>query len=321
MRPYTDDNGRPYASDTYALYFQHNGPLRIHRELLLKSAKLASQIVPPGAFGSSLNTLYLDDVSLDVGHVLVHFLVTGDYGCLKPQGESLGEKIASEFGTALRVCAAAESFQLPSLCELAEKEMRRLGDELSLTSVIDVMEEAGPTSIHTLEVATYLESRMQSFWGSLTRIAAEEVLAELGTPNTISKLILKSVAQIKNSELPGEKELREEVHEEEPVAAETCEVSPSDRYTEEPPTECCEVPEAEPAPAEISEAEPATAEVPESEPQDEPRTAEDVMEKPVPMAQSSGFGVTGGGQFLDSELLQTGLMPFLCVSSEPRCSS
>lgn len=148
---------------------------------------------PRRHFGRA-STLSLDEVSLDVGHVLVHFLVTGNYECLKPQGESRAEKDASEFDTALRTYAAAESFELPSLCELGEMEMRRLGDELSLPSIIDIMEEACPASLQTLGVAMYLESRMQSFWKSLTRPAADRLLSELGTPITVSKIILKSAA-------------------------------------------------------------------------------------------------------------------------------
>lgn len=65
----------------------------------------------------------------------------------------------------------------------------------------------------------YLESRMQSFWRGLTRTAADQVLSELGAPNTTSKFILKSMVQLNNSELPCEKELQEEVHEEEPATA------------------------------------------------------------------------------------------------------
>ena len=116
----------------------------------------------------------------------------------------------------------------------------------------------------------YLESRMQSFWSGLTRTAADQVLSELGAPNTISKFILKSMVQLNNSELPCEKELQEEVHEEEPAAAEAYEEFPS---------------------------EPALAGVSEVEPQDEPRTAGDAVVDPGPLVQSFVFGATGEGQF------------------------
>lgn len=261
--PYTDQNGRPYTSNTCALYFQSKGPLRIHRHLLSKSPKLASQVVsqfdrPP--------TLRLDDVSLDVGHILVHFLVTGDYQCLKPKGDTPAEKNASEFDTALCAYAAAESFQLPSLCELAEREMRRLGDELSLASIVDIMEEPGPTSLQNPGAAVFLESHMRSFWESMTRPAADGLLAELGTPNTISKVILKSVAQFISSELLR-KEL-EGVPEKEPAPAQASEVEPQD----EPPAVASKV-----------------------GPQDEPPAGE-VMEDPDPSAQAfSRCGI--GGRF------------------------
>ncbi|SPO04165.1 uncharacterized protein DNG_06848 [Cephalotrichum gorgonifer] len=287
----------PYASDTCALYFQNEGPLHLHHEILRKSAKLSSRM---GWSFSRLHDLRLDDVSLDAGHVLVNFLVTGNYECLKPQGKSLAEKNASEFATALRVYTAAESFELSSLCDLAEKEMQRLGDELSLPSIIDIMEEAGPTSLHTIRAAT--ESRVQSFLRGLTRAAADTVLSELGTPNTISKIILKSVVelQLNSIELPCEKELSEEDTLKEPAPVE--EVLP-EQYPEEPipPAEVYE----EVAPQEYPE-EPTLAEAyeevaPEQYPEAAPAEDYEVEPQAEPQTAGDAVRVTGLDQFAEGQ--------------------
>ncbi|KAH6952353.1 hypothetical protein BKA56DRAFT_242692 [Ilyonectria sp. MPI-CAGE-AT-0026] len=41
--------------------------------------------------------------SFDAGHVMVHFLHTGTYQCLRPKGQSPQDKRAAEFTTNVRV--------------------------------------------------------------------------------------------------------------------------------------------------------------------------------------------------------------------------
>ncbi|OBS15704.1 hypothetical protein FPOA_13513 [Fusarium poae] len=114
-------DSRPYASQVCAVYFQGNGPLHIPHALLHQSVELASRNVATDCFSSSSRDLHLNDIDYNTGHVLIHFMATGRYQCLKPQGETIMISYASEFTTALRVYAAAQSFQLTSLRDLARR--------------------------------------------------------------------------------------------------------------------------------------------------------------------------------------------------------
>jgi hypothetical protein len=111
----TDDNCSPYASDICTLNFGNNEPLYIPRQLLLRSVTLASQTRVANHFGLSLRTLDFENIALDTGHTLVHFLFKVSYECLKPKGESPAETNTAELATAFRVHAVAESWNLPSL--------------------------------------------------------------------------------------------------------------------------------------------------------------------------------------------------------------
>lgn len=211
------------------------------------------------------------DVSLDAGHVLVHYLVTGEHQCLEPPVESPAEKNAAEFVTALRVYKASQSFELSQLTDIAEMEIWCLGDQLSLPTVISLMEEASPSPINMVAWGLYLETRIQRFCVTLTRPTADDALIEIGAPDTIGKAILKSMIQTACRDLPDEEglsavdELDEEtIPEAEPVsrveAAAKAEAAPEDEifhepdhfYEEEPapPGEDYAVPEPEPTPPE-----------------------------------------------------------------------
>ncbi|KID93324.1 hypothetical protein MAJ_10713, partial [Metarhizium majus ARSEF 297] len=144
--------------------------------------------------------------AIDTGHVLVNFLITGEYSCLKPKGESMDERHASEFTTALHVSGVAESYGLSGLRDLAMNEMQKLGDKLTMFSLIRIMEEARPTPVRIPEVAAYIRSRMQDFCNIPTIEAGEEVLSVSGTPQTIGELVLKSVVEIHLQELSVEKQ-------------------------------------------------------------------------------------------------------------------
>ncbi|OBS16221.1 hypothetical protein FPOA_13027 [Fusarium poae] len=191
----------PYASQVCAVYFQGNGPLHIPHVLLHQSVELTSRSVATDCFSSSLRDLHLDDIDYNTGHVLIHFMTTGRYQCLKPQGETIMMRYASEFTTALRVYAAAQSFQLPSLCDLARREMIALGDRLSLPSLVDIMEESS-LSLSTLPgIAAYVESRILAFAENITYTTSEKVLSEIGTPSTLSMVLLKAILLLQTSKV------------------------------------------------------------------------------------------------------------------------
>ncbi|EEU35020.1 uncharacterized protein NECHADRAFT_78553 [Fusarium vanettenii 77-13-4] len=201
----------PYASQVCAVYFQGNGPLHIPHALLHQTAELASRDVATGCCSSSFHELHLNDIAYDTGHVLIHFLVTGRYQCLKPQGDTSTKTYTPEFTTALRVYAAAQSFQLPSLRDLARREMIDLGDRSSLPSLINIMEESSLLMSTLPGIAAYVESRILAFAENITRPTSEKVLAEIGTPNTLSMVLLKTILLLQTSELsPRDESLRKE---------------------------------------------------------------------------------------------------------------
>ncbi|PCD29388.1 hypothetical protein AU210_011926 [Fusarium oxysporum f. sp. radicis-cucumerinum] len=180
----------PYASGPCAVYFASAGPLHIPRSLLNENMKQAAQFRDDDS-SHPLSELWLDDITLDAGHVIIHYLIT------------------AELATAIRVYVAADSLSLPALREMARGEIFRLGEWLSLPALIKVMEEAALSFDAYPGIATYVESRVLSY--SQDEVIhgsdkADETLDALGAPDSLSKVLLRSVLLAKASEDRQKKE-------------------------------------------------------------------------------------------------------------------
>jgi hypothetical protein len=173
--------------------------LYINRELLRRSNKLFLAATEADTFSSTSRDILLEDITIDTGHVIIHYLVTNTYQCLKPRVEVPEKKNAFEFVTALRVYIAAEELSLNQLRELAREELVRLGDKLELSTLIKVMEE----SISSFEVlhciTAYIEFRLLPFSAESSRATADRVLAEIGISDTLRKVLFRSIVLMKAS--------------------------------------------------------------------------------------------------------------------------
>ncbi|KAI1312951.1 hypothetical protein F5Y03DRAFT_339793 [Xylaria venustula] len=159
MRP----ESSPYASPLVTLQFADGPPFYVHSRLMDKSPKLLSCTRgTTGVFGQSKAPSYRH-FSSSVGHVVVHYLFTGTYECLKPNGSSHNEKDIAEFTTSVRVYAFARDFELSELEKLSQGEMERVGNRLEVTQVFDVLSNTLPkVSVDDMWLQSYLKSLVRS---------------------------------------------------------------------------------------------------------------------------------------------------------------
>ncbi|KAI1505997.1 hypothetical protein F5X99DRAFT_176979 [Biscogniauxia marginata] len=109
-------------------------------------------------------TLHLAQILGGAGHVLVHYLFTSMYECLKPRGSSCYEKDAAEFATCVRVYAVARDYELPDLEGLARGEIEKLGNPLQVMEILDVLKHALPNlSVDDMWLRNYLKSLVRPF--------------------------------------------------------------------------------------------------------------------------------------------------------------
>ncbi|KAI1319734.1 hypothetical protein F5Y16DRAFT_94671 [Xylariaceae sp. FL0255] len=104
------------------------------------------------------------NIILEEGHILVHYLLTKTYQCLRPKGSSLQEQLVTEFTMSVRIYAIARANQLASLEELARLEMARLGDRLPTPLAFRLVQNAYPDpNTDDTWFNNYLKMRLRSF--------------------------------------------------------------------------------------------------------------------------------------------------------------
>lgn len=209
LNGHATNKNRPYDSKICDIDFGGEGSASIHYRFLDGCPKIR-KFFDKSNFGYHYDHTRLvgsvDNVSLDVGHVLVHFLVSGNYKCFKPKGDAVVERNKFELTTALRVRMAADRFQLKTLGELAKAEMERIGGGMTLPSILQIMEEVGASPPQSPMAAAYLVSRVQGLYRDLTLPSVGQVLGEIDAPGTISGLLLKSIIELKREELARKEE-------------------------------------------------------------------------------------------------------------------
>ncbi|KAJ6440948.1 Protein SGT1 [Purpureocillium lavendulum] len=187
----------PYASRIINLVFDES-VFRIHEQFLAKEPWLLKKLAEQDQASRSRKhpEVNLKHISHHVGHVLVHYLVTGTYDCLKADAVPPSESFARDFTTALRVYSVCRQHDIKALRDLAKNEIKWLGGKLTIPRMIDAVEEGYPTVPPEDEwFPEYLRSQMEAFHDDLTTTGAAEALEEIGQPTTVSKMLLSSIVE------------------------------------------------------------------------------------------------------------------------------
>lgn len=154
-------------------------------------------------FGSSSEQAFdLTDIHFATGHIIVYFLMTGTYQCLRSRDPQEEWRRAKEFRAAICVYIAAVDKKLPGLRDLARQQIAKLGEQISLLTVIKIIEGYKPVSesiFGTFYPGTtgYLQFKIQSFARDATEAEAKDMLAQLETPRTLSEFLLKNMILMK----------------------------------------------------------------------------------------------------------------------------
>jgi hypothetical protein len=179
----------------YKVFFADGEPSWVHAKVLKRHPELLRRVRKPDRLLGSL-CLDLKGIESLTGHVILHYLYTGTYRCLKAPDPALIGKVDMaryELAEGLQVCVAAYSLQMGNLRNIAEKEIERLGDQLSVAHMFDIIDIMDFQLNRVPTFKSYLESRIgQARFGG-PQDTIEDVLQDLGTTNTLSKLTLKTM--------------------------------------------------------------------------------------------------------------------------------
>ncbi|KAL6697520.1 hypothetical protein J3F84DRAFT_407121 [Trichoderma pleuroticola] len=201
-----DDDTRPpfspYIYPAIPVQFADGRTLYIQPHLLSQSYMLEAKYLD--------NRLNFPDVSSDVGHVIVHYLLTGSYQSLQPEYSGLIKAFATEFSTSIRAYNAAKAYALPNLAELAKAEVERLGEKLPVSHVFDTLRQICPNpDPDDVWLGEFLKSQLRSFlWVGFIKPPQSQT-GTLHKTVPISHVLFKSMLELfRENEVP----LREKTH-------------------------------------------------------------------------------------------------------------
>ncbi|EFQ34644.1 hypothetical protein CGRA01v4_14082 [Colletotrichum graminicola] len=119
----------PYKSPTCSVYFQDGEAFTVPRDILCVSDELRE------IFKNS-NEFFIGDVPAEAGHVLLHYLHTHTWQTLRKRSSLHDSRTSAQFETSVYVYAAAQTYGLPGLAELAKENIPRYANELSALDII-----------------------------------------------------------------------------------------------------------------------------------------------------------------------------------------
>ena len=201
---------RPYAGRQAVLHFygeREESELRVPFNILEPYEELTRKRKRDEAGTSdvpSCEEFDLTDTPSNVGHVIVHFLLTGTYQTLRFWRLDLEWGLTQEFRTAICVYAAAVEKKLPGLRDLARLQIAKLGEQIDLESIITVIDGGWPVSnsffgTFNPGITEYLRFKVQSFVQNANEAEAKDMLAKLKGPGppTLSRILLESLILMK----------------------------------------------------------------------------------------------------------------------------
>ncbi|KAJ4252963.1 hypothetical protein NW762_010872 [Fusarium torreyae] len=181
----------PYTGDICEIFFQGQGPINVPKHILGKCPKLASRLSEKWFLSKLLDIFNVEDITFEVGHIVIHFLTTGTYQCLKRKGHSEDERKSFELSTAFNAYATALTLELPSLPELAEAEMVRLEQQMSLNLIAWAWHDSNLTLDKYPTLMTHIRNHIFPSFLCLSKEDIDNLVTRIGTPRNILMAFIK----------------------------------------------------------------------------------------------------------------------------------
>ena len=139
----------------------------------------------------------LPEISDDIGHILVHYLHTGNYESLKPKEVDTLAKQIAELRTSIRAYATARAYDLPELMRLAEKNIEKYGEGISLPLLLEITKEAHPgLSEADGWFLGYLKSRIRPHLEDPKALLGSNLLDQISSILSPNRVLLRTVLEM-----------------------------------------------------------------------------------------------------------------------------
>jgi len=145
------------------------------------------------AFGTTKRLVVeLPEVDEDIGHTLVHFLYTGTYQTLKPQGSQGPPESSTEYRRALLAYCTARLYKLDGFIDHAIKTIELFDKDLLISQILAITSDVYPKFLKDeIWFPDYLKSKIQAaFKADETIFAQEQFLSHIGKGTAFTKALV-----------------------------------------------------------------------------------------------------------------------------------
>ncbi|KAF5620072.1 hypothetical protein F52700_11392 [Fusarium sp. NRRL 52700] len=160
--------------------------------------KLAVRLDKKHIFSKPLDTVDIEDYSFSVGHIIINYLFTDTYQCLKPEGETEDERNCSELATAFEAHAAAVDLELDWLEFLSLSEMIRLEEKLSLVLIARTLNGTQLPLDRYPTITENFESCVSRLSAPASQERKDEMMDKLTNPENVAMVLVKCLLQSKD---------------------------------------------------------------------------------------------------------------------------
>jgi hypothetical protein len=148
-------------------------------------------------------TIELPGVDEDIGHTLVHYLYTGSYQTLKPQGISGPPDSLTEYKRAALVYCSARLYQLDDLATHAINNMQLFDKELSIIQILDIARDVYPKLLgDDLLLLEYLKTKVEAAYTADNTIFRTDLFTSyIGIDAAFTKALVKIMDQVYTNQI------------------------------------------------------------------------------------------------------------------------
>jgi hypothetical protein len=178
------------------------GPSRVRYTVPHHYASQSPEWIFPPTFFDPYSTyerkIELPEVDEDIGHTLVHYLYTGAYQTLKPQGVSGPPDSTTEYRRGILVYCAARSYRLDGLTDHAMRNMGLFDKHLSIFDILDIVREMYPKLLgDEIWLPDYLKTKIEAaFEADETIFTQERFLNHISEATTFNKALVMIMVRI-----------------------------------------------------------------------------------------------------------------------------
>jgi hypothetical protein len=124
----TDPHVRRWFGPTRTIQFNDNNWVSVPEAILKEHPRFF-------ALWKDNNILDMPNIPRHVAHVVVHYIYTGEYQCLKVQRPTDAEKNMFDFSSGIYVYCVGLKFNLPILSQLAAERVIKHGDKIPFIEI------------------------------------------------------------------------------------------------------------------------------------------------------------------------------------------